>query len=50
MKEDKEMGQVGSSWMDQAMPHVEEACILPDGLPKDNQEEALNSAEGGSEG
>ena len=47
---DKEMGQVGSSWKDQAMAHVEEACILPDGLPVDNQEEALHQVEGGSVG
>ena len=47
---DKEMGQVGSSWMDQAMTRVEEACILPDDSPEDNQEEALHQVEGGSEG
>ena len=47
---DKEMGQVGSSWRDQAMTHEEEGCILPDDLPEDILEEALHQAEGGSEG
>ena len=47
---DKEMGQVGSSWRDQAMAHVEEACILPDDSPEDILEEVLHHAEGGSEG
>ena len=46
---DTEMGQVGSSWRDPAMTHVEEACILPDGLQEDSLEEALYQAEGGSE-
>ena len=48
--EDEEKDPLASSWMDQAMLHVEEACILLDGLPEDSLEEAWSQAEVGLEG